>query len=528
MANFNARQSGPAQAARPSAAEAKADRGALQHLPEPDVQARRGREQGGPHHARPTSWSISASGSRIARSRSRRAWPSCATTRRRSGRCSSASCPRPSPTGACEPMSLAHDGTILLTGAAGFIGYHLADRLLRDGCRVVGVDSLNDYYDPRLKQARLDRLQGRAGLQLRSGSTSPTAPRTPALFAAAAAQGGGASRGPGRRALLAGEPARLCRRQSGRASSTCSRAAGTTASRIWSTPRPARSTAPTRRMPFSVHDNVDHPLSLYAATKKANELMAHTYSHLYGLPVTGLRFFTVYGPWGRPDMALFLFTEAMLAGRPIRGLQPGPDAARLHLHRRHRRGRAPGRSTSCPTPDPAWSGAQPDPGTSRAPYRLYNIGNHQPVELMHLIATLERALGVTAVKELLPMQPGDVPATYADIEDLTRATGFTPATPIEDGRRAVRALVPRRVAQDRRLSGRGRSVEWPAGCHAEWASAATERCAWRRAQLSIAAWSQLADGIETLSRQPARGSARASRWPIRERLGGWLSALGQC
>ena len=185
-------------------------------------------------------------------------------------------------------------------------------------------------------------------------------------------------------------------------------------------------------MPFSVHDNVDHPLSLYAATKKSGELMAHTYSHLYRLPVTGLRFFTVYGPWGRPDMALFLFTSAMLAGRPIKVFNHGRmrrdftyvddivEGVRRVIDR-------------VPEPNPAWSGDRPDPGTSTAPYRVYNIGNHQPVELMHLIATLEAVLGIEAVKEFLPMQPGDVPATYADIDDLVAATGFAPATPIEVG-----------------------------------------------------------------------------------------------
>jgi UDP-glucuronate 4-epimerase len=186
------------------------------------------------------------------------------------------------------------------------------------------------------------------------------------------------------------------------------------------------------RMPFSIHDNVDHPLSLYAATKKANELMAHTYSHLYRLPVTGLRFFTVYGPWGRPDMAMFLFTKAMLAGRPIQVFNHGRmqrdftyvddivEGVRRVMDR-------------VPAPDPAWSGDAPDPGTSAAPYRLYNIGNNRPVELLHVIATLERALGVEAKQEMLPMQPGDVPATFADVTDLMRDVGFKPATPIEEG-----------------------------------------------------------------------------------------------
>jgi UDP-glucuronate 4-epimerase len=185
-------------------------------------------------------------------------------------------------------------------------------------------------------------------------------------------------------------------------------------------------------MPFSVHQNVDHPLSLYAASKKANEAMAHTYAHLYGLPTTGLRFFTVYGPWGRPDMAMFLFTKAILAGEPID----------VFNHGRMRRDftyvddvvegivRVSDRPAA---PDPAWSGDAPDPGSSRAPWRVYNIGNHTPVELMRLIEILEETLGRSAVKNFLPMQAGDVPATFADVADLTRDTGFTPATPIEEG-----------------------------------------------------------------------------------------------
>ena len=185
------------------------------------------------------------------------------------------------------------------------------------------------------------------------------------------------------------------------------------------------------QMPFSVHHNVDHPVSLYAATKKANELMAHTYSHLYGLPTTGLRFFTVYGPWGRPDMAMLLFTEAILAGKPIRS-STTENAARFHLHRRHRRRGDPHggphrrrRTRNGP--------AQPDPATSLAPYRVYNIGNHPPVELMHMIEVLEQNLGKTAVKEMLPMQPGDVPATYADVDDLIADVGFQPRTSIDEG-----------------------------------------------------------------------------------------------
>jgi UDP-glucuronate 4-epimerase len=186
------------------------------------------------------------------------------------------------------------------------------------------------------------------------------------------------------------------------------------------------------KMPFSVHDNVDHPVSLYAATKKANELMAHTYSHLYGLPTTGLRFFTVYGPWGRPDMALFLFTRAILEGRPIDVFNRGKmrrdftyidDIVEGVVRVADRR----------PQPNPQWSGDRPDPGTSSAPYKTYNIGNNQPVELEHFIATLETCLGKKAERNLLPIQPGDVPETYADVDDLMRDVGFKPSTPIEEG-----------------------------------------------------------------------------------------------
>jgi UDP-glucuronate 4-epimerase len=185
-------------------------------------------------------------------------------------------------------------------------------------------------------------------------------------------------------------------------------------------------------MPFSVHQNVDHPVSLYAATKKANELMAHTYAHLYQLPCTGLRFFTVYGPWGRPDMALFIFTRAILEGRPIDVFNHGQMRRDFTYIDDIVEGIVRTLDHTA-TPNPEWSGDRPDPATSRAPYRLYNIGNNQPVELMYLIETLEKALGKKAEKNLLPMQPGDVPATYANVDDLTRDVGFKPATPIEVG-----------------------------------------------------------------------------------------------
>jgi UDP-glucuronate 4-epimerase len=186
------------------------------------------------------------------------------------------------------------------------------------------------------------------------------------------------------------------------------------------------------RMPFSVHDKVDHPVSLYAATKKANELMAHTYSHLYGLPTTGLRFFTVYGPWGRPDMALFIFTKAILGGRPIDVFNHGKMRRDFTYIDDIVEGviRVSDRVAA---PNPAWNGAAPDPGTSQAPYRLYNIGNHHPVELLRLIEVLEDCLGRKAEKRLLPIQPGDVPATFADVDDLIRDVGFKPSTSIEEG-----------------------------------------------------------------------------------------------
>lgn len=327
-------------------------------------------------------------------------------------------------------MSLADEGTVLLTGAAGFIGYHLADRLLRDGCRVVGVDSLNDYYDPRLKQARLERLLGRPGFTFEQLDLADR-PRTADLFAATrplvvihlAAQAGVRYSLENPNAYVDANLVGFMNVLEGCRHHAVRHLVYASTSSVYGA---------NTKMPFSVHDNVDHPVSLYAATKKANELMAHTYSHLYGLPTTGLRFFTVYGPWGRPDMALFIFTKAMLEGRPIRVFNDG----RMRRDFTYVDDIVEGVRRAVdvvPEPNADWSGDHPDPGTSRAPYRIYNIGNHDPVELLHMIETLERALGVTAVKELLPMQPGDVPATYADIQDLTRATGFTPTTSIEDG-----------------------------------------------------------------------------------------------
>lgn len=318
----------------------------------------------------------------------------------------------------------------LVTGAAGFIGFSLAKRLIERGDEVVGIDNLNDYYDVNLKKARLAQLEGRQGfrfvkmsLEDREGVLSLFKEERFDKAINLAAQAGVRyslinpysyidSNIVGFINLLEG-----CRHNGVKhlifASSSSVYGANT-------------------KMPFSVHDNVDHPVSLYAATKKANELMAHTYSHLYQLPCTGLRFFTVYGPWGRPDMALFLFTKAILEGRPIDVFNYGKMQRDFTYIDDIVEGviRV---ADKIPQPDAKWSGNKPDPGTSRAPYRIYNIGNNNPVELMKFIEVLEKALGKEAAKNLLPIQLGDVPATYADVDDLTRDVGFKPATSIEDG-----------------------------------------------------------------------------------------------
>ncbi len=320
--------------------------------------------------------------------------------------------------------------SVLVTGAAGFIGYHLSRRLLANGCRVTGIDNLNDYYDVRLKEDRLSQLQEEAAFTFVRADIADL-PALEATFEQGpfdvvvnlAAQAGVRYSLTNPHAYVQANIVgfvnllECCRHRQVKhlvfASSSSVYGANT-------------------NMPFSVHHNVDHPVSLYAASKKSNELMAHTYSHLYGLHCTGLRFFTVYGPWGRPDMALFLFTRAILENRPIQVFNHGrmrrdftyiddivEGVVRVMGH--------------LPEPNPDWSGDAPDPGTSYAPYRVYNIGNNQPVELTDFIAAIEKALGRTARKELLDLQPGDVPATYADIDDLVRDVGFKPATPIETG-----------------------------------------------------------------------------------------------
>jgi UDP-glucuronate 4-epimerase len=319
---------------------------------------------------------------------------------------------------------------ILVTGAAGFIGFHLAKRLHAQGVEVVGLDNLNEYYDVGLKRARLQILEECPGFRFvqleladRDGMSGLFREERFDAVVNLAAQAGvryslvnpyvyTESNITGFLNVLEG-----CR-QNGvghlvYASSSSVYGANTV-------------------MPFSVHHNVDHPVSLYAATKKANELMAHTYSGLYGIPTTGLRFFTVYGPWGRPDMALFLFTKAILEGRPIDVFNHGKMQRDFTYVDDIVEGvcRVIGKP---PAGDPAWKGACPDPGTSFAPYRIYNIGNNNPVELLRFIEVLEKALGREAVKNLLPLQAGDIPATYADVDDLMRDVGFRPATSIEEG-----------------------------------------------------------------------------------------------
>jgi len=319
---------------------------------------------------------------------------------------------------------------VLVTGAAGFIGFHLSRRLLANGVNVIGLDCLNDYYDVNLKRDRLKQLEAEDGFTFTQINLADrvsledlfrSQPFDVVVNLAAQA---------GVRYSLENPHAYVdsnivgfvnilecCRHfSSGHlvfASSSSVYGANT-------------------KMPFSVHDNVDHPVSLYAASKKANELMAHTYSHLYGLPCTGLRFFTVYGPWGRPDMALFLFTKSILEDRAIQVFNHGKMQRDFTYIDDIVEGVV--RVMAQPArPNSDWRGDLPDPGTSYAPYRIYNIGNNSPVQLMDFIGAIEKALGQEARKEMLPLQQGDVPATYADIDDLVRDAGFQPSTPIEEG-----------------------------------------------------------------------------------------------
>ncbi|MGQ0671832.1 MAG: NAD-dependent epimerase [Hyphomicrobium sp.] len=319
---------------------------------------------------------------------------------------------------------------ILVTGAAGFIGYHTSEALLARGDTVVGVDSLNDYYDVRLKEARLARLEGRQGFRFhrmdlgdRAAAAELFQAEKPQRVVHLAAQAGVRYSIENPHAYITSNIDGMLNVLEGCRHTGVEHLVYASSSSVY-----GAGTA----MPFSVHQNVDHPLSLYAATKKSNELMAHTYAHLFSLPVTGLRFFTVYGPWGRPDMALFLFTRKILAGEPIDVFNNGHHSRDFTYIDDIVEGvvRTTDRAAQ---PDPDWNSAEPDPGTSSAPYRLYNIGNNNPVELMHLIGCLERALGREAKKNFLGLQPGDVVRTYANVDDLVADVGFKPSTAIEDG-----------------------------------------------------------------------------------------------
>lgn len=319
---------------------------------------------------------------------------------------------------------------ILVTGAAGFIGFHLSKRLLERGDQVIGLDNLNDYYDVTLKEARLAQLQGKENFRFvqldladREGMAALFAKERFDRVVNLAAQAGVRYSLINPHAYVDSNLTGFMNILEGCRHNEVEHLVYASSSSVYGA---------NTNMPFSVHDNVDHPVSLYAASKKANELMAHTYAHLYRLPVTGLRFFTVYGPWGRPDMALFLFTKAILAGKPIDVFNYGKMRRDFTYVDDIVEGVMRTLDKTA-TANPDWDGAQPDPGTSSAPSRLYNIGNNNPVELMDLIGTLEQALGKTAEKNLLPIQPGDVPATYADVDDLMQDVGFKPATPIAEG-----------------------------------------------------------------------------------------------
>ena len=319
---------------------------------------------------------------------------------------------------------------ILVTGVAGFIGFHTAIRLLERGEKVIGLDNVNDYYDVRLKKARLAKLKPfkqftftKTDLANRVKMRKLFAEQPIVKVVHLAAQAGVRYSLVNPHAYTDSNIEGFLNILEGCRHAKVKHLVYASSSSVY---------GGNTQMPFSIHDNVDHPISLYAASKKANELMAHCYAHLYRIPCTGLRFFTVYGPWGRPDMALFIFTKAILEGKPIE----------VYNHGKMRRDftyvddivEGVIRTLDHPAePNPAWSGNKPDPGTSSAPARIYNIGNHQPVELLRFIEVLEQTIGKKAKKKLLPIQPGDVPATYADIEDLSRDVGFKPATPIEVG-----------------------------------------------------------------------------------------------
>jgi UDP-glucuronate 4-epimerase len=320
--------------------------------------------------------------------------------------------------------------TILVTGVAGFIGFHLSHRLLSDGHRVIGIDNLSDYYAVTLKQDRLAQLKDldnfsfhHLDLADREGIDRLFDRYEFNVVVNLAAQAGVRYSIQNPRAYIDSNLTGFGNILEGCRHHNIEHLVYASSSSVYGA---------NTKMPFSVRDNVDHPVSLYAATKKANELMAHTYSHLYGIPTTGLRFFTVYGPWGRPDMAPVLFTKAILAGVPIDVFNYGKMRRDFTYIDDIIEGivRVMGK---IPQPNPLWTGDRPDPGTSKAPYKIYNIGNSQPVELLNFIETIEECLGKKAQKNFLPMQAGDVVATYADVEDLMQDIGFRPQTSLKQG-----------------------------------------------------------------------------------------------